>query len=140
MYYENLKNIATMERAKSGKVYKAGATLIQISATRGQTEFHLKDGEVEAKFLVIEPKADINPEYFFISFNRQLPRFLSRYQTGLNIQPKVFEFMEIPIHPREEQDSIVNHVREVDKAAEQEEQVIEMLKTLKKHALSDMFL
>jgi type I restriction enzyme M protein len=90
-------DIATFERSKKNKIYPAGSILIQVSATKGQIEYHDHDGTVEDKFGVIQTNA-INPKYLFYVLEMVMPDFLRKYQTGLNINPKIFKLLKFSVH------------------------------------------
>ena len=53
-----LPDVATYERAKKGKVYPKGCTLLQVSATKGQLVYLHEDQTVDSKYCVIEPDRD----------------------------------------------------------------------------------
>lgn len=81
-----LKDIATIERAKKGKDYPEGVTLVQLSATRGQTHLH-EGGEVKSHFAVVRVKKDskVLPTFLYIYVKETIERNLEAVRTGLNI-------------------------------------------------------
>lgn len=136
-----LLDIATVERAKAGKTYPSGSTLIQVSATNGQLKKLEEPTEVETKYAVIEPKGDaVSPDYLFWALGIAMPPFLARYQTTMNIQMGVFKHLRLEIHnERETQDEIVSLFSTVDKRVKDEEETISRLKDFKKWHLDTMF-
>ena len=50
----NITELANIERS-SGKVYPAGCTLIQVSATRGQVLYHAEEAEIPSHYAVFFP-------------------------------------------------------------------------------------
>lgn len=80
-----LKELATIERAIKGKVYKKGCMLLQISATNGDFIYLEKDSEVEAKYAVIIPNPDINSKYLYLSIGANLEKYLLKVQQVMNI-------------------------------------------------------
>lgn len=82
-----ISDIATIERAKKGKDYQKGATLIQVSATRGQVIFH-HGGTVDSQYAVIELKRDvrIKPMFLYLYLTYTVGRNIEALKAGLNIQ------------------------------------------------------
>ena len=133
-----LPEVATIERAKKGKIYPKNSTLIQVSATQGNVEYLKEDSEVDGKFAVITPNNRINPKYLNIMVNRNIGRFLSRYQSGLNIQIADLKHMEIEIH--EKQDEIARNIEIIEREEEKIEKEIEILQTTKSRFLRDLLI
>ena len=133
-----LPEVAIIERAKNGKKYPKGSTLIQVSATQGNVEYLKEDSEVDGKFAVITPNNRINPKYLNIMVNRNIGRFLSRYQSGLNIQIADLKHMEIEIH--EKQDEIARNIEIIEREEERIEKEIEMLQTTRNRFLRDLLI
>lgn len=133
-----LPEVANIERAKSGKIYPKGSTLIQVSATQGNVEYLKKDSEVDGKFAVVVPNKKINPKYLNIMVNRNVERFLSQYQSGLNIQIADLKHMEIEIH--EKQDEIARNIEIIEREEEKIEKEIEILQTTKSRFLRDLLI
>lgn len=135
----NLTDIADIERSKKEKIYSAGCTLIQVSATRGQMQLLEKEGTVESKFAVIMPK-DINKEYLFYVLTMVMPGFLARYQTGLNINPEIFNFLKLQIHKdKNMQQFVVDVMRQMSNVIGRVEREVEDFKNIKKYHLNGMF-
>lgn len=137
----NLLDIATIERAKSGKTYPAGSTLIQVSATDGKLRYMAEPGEVAQKFAVIEPDRDrVSPAYLYWALGIALPSFLARYQTTMNIQMDVFKHLKVEIHnDRETQDEIARLFATFDAQIDGIKRDIDRLKEFKKWHLDTMF-
>lgn len=136
-----LLDIATVERSKKGKIYKAGSSLIQLSATRGQMEYMNEDGKVDAKYGVIIPKSkSINTKYLYLMISMAMPGFLQVYQTGLNVATDVFRYMEIMIHDDIElQNEIVTMFNKLEELERNLIADIERWKDVKKFHLDGMF-
>ena len=135
----NLTDIADIERSKKEKIYSAGCMLIQVSATRGQMQLLEKEGTVESKFAVIMPK-DINKEYLFYVLTMVMPGFLARYQTGLNINPEIFNFLKLQIHKdKNMQQFVVDVMRQMSNVIGRVEREVEDFKNIKKYHLNGMF-
>lgn len=134
-----LTEVATFERS-SGKIYPAGSTTLQISATKGQTHFLDTDQNVEQKFAVIIPKEGIEPKYLFYSIEQAIPEFLAKYQTGLNLQVSELNHLQLII------DSNTSHQKEqveqmelLEKSIRLTESELEQLKDFKQTCLVDLF-
>lgn len=136
-----LLDVASIERARSGKTYPAGSTLIQVSATDGKLRYMDEPGEVAQKFAAIEPDcARVSPAYLFWALGIALPPFLARYQTTMNIQMGVFDHLRLEIHnDRDTQDEIVRLFASVDEQIDGIQRDIDMLKEFKRWHLGAMF-
>lgn len=136
---KNILEICTIERAKKGKEYECGCTLVQISATRGRVVYLEKSGKVNAEYAVFIPKVDINRFYLFIVIDREMIEFLAKYQTGLNIQIDILSRLDIKLHvEKETQNEMARLFLENRKFTEQTEAEIKALKDLKKYFLNEM--
>lgn len=134
-----LPDLASWERAKAGKVYPAGCTLLQISATRGQLVYLGQERTVDSRYAVIQPKA-VSGFYLFCLLESQMPDFLRTHQTGLNIQPAVLNEMEVTHYP----DPAVQKEIEMilafkNSQIESEEAQIKKLTELKRYLLGNCF-
>lgn len=137
-----LLDIVQIEKAKKGKVYPKGCTLIQLSATKGEMEYLDKDQPVVQKYGVMIPiKKDINTEYLFRIIQMTMPNFLAVYQTGLNLVPDVFKFMNVFIHDDVEVQNEINELLNMlDRIEENEKKNIQKWKELKAYHLDGMFI
>ena len=98
-----------------------------------------KEGTVESKFAVIMPK-DINKEYLFYVLTMVMPGFLARYQTGLNINPEIFNFLKLQIHKdKNMQQFVVDVMRQMSNVIGRVEREVEDFKNIKKYHLNGMF-
>lgn len=80
-----LKHVATIERAKSGKVYPAGTIVVQLSATKGQTGLLKSNGEVGSQYAAIELAPFIDPTFAFYQLKQNIQKHFNRVQEGLNV-------------------------------------------------------
>lgn len=138
--YEEVKleDVAEYARAKKGKVYPAGTSTIQISATRGQIGYLDKLSEVETKYVAIIPQAGINPKYFNIVMQKNVEEFIYKYGSGLNIQEKDVGKFPIQLHNSETQDAIAKALGYVEGQEQIAQQEIDSLKELKNTLLNKM--
>lgn len=135
----NLLDIATIERSKKNKAYKKGSILIQLSATKGQMIYLDDDTKVESKYGVFEIDKDkVEPRYLYYVLKMSMPDFLTRYQTGLNIKPEIFDSFKVKVHRSLEVQKII--VKILDSFnVELEEKEIEKYKKIKEYHLDNMF-
>lgn len=77
MRIRNITEVAQFERANKSKIYSKGATLVQVSATKGDVLQLEEDGPVESKYVVIETKGQILPDYLFFAIKHAFPPFFS---------------------------------------------------------------
>lgn len=140
--YEEVKleDIAEFGRAKAGHIYPAGASFIQVSASRGQVGYLYKKGEIESKNVVIIPQAGIDTFYFNIILKKNIDEFLHRYASGINVQEKEIGNFPIQLHNHETQKAIAGIVREMDNRCYEQENEIAKLKEFKKTLLSEMLI
>ena len=81
----NIYDICDVERAVSGKEYKAGSCYIKLSAV-DESVGQIKDkGLIDQRYAVFEPKDEINTDYMFIAIERCFPEFLRRYRSTINL-------------------------------------------------------
>lgn len=134
-----ITELASIERS-SGKVYPAGCTLIQISATNGQVLYHDKETEVPAKYAVVTANDRVLPKYLYHMISFQADAFFHAIQTGLNIQLEALSEMKLKVHTDlEKQAEIVSYLDVIEKMEASEEATIELLKQAKQTSLSEMF-
>lgn len=135
----NIFDVATFERSKSGKVYPKGSILIQVSATRGQLCYMEYDAPVDSKYGVFQPFG-IESKYLYYILDMNMPRFLSRYQTGLNINPEIFKHLNFTIHNRiETQMMIVTIMDSMQNQIDLCENEVDTWKDIKQYHLDGMF-
>ncbi len=135
----NITELANIERS-SGKVYPAGCTLIQVSATRGQVLYHAEEAEIPAKFAVVTANDKVLPRYLYHMISFQADAFFHAIQTGLNIQIESLNEMKLKIYTDlEKQAEIVRYLDAIEKMEASEEAIIELLKQAKQTNLSEMF-
>ena len=135
----NITELANIERS-NGKIYPAGCTLIQVSATRGQVLYHVEEAEVPAKYAVVTANDKVLPKYLYHMISFQADVFFHAIQTGLNIQIDSISEMKLKIHTDlEKQTEIVRYLDVIEKMEASEETTIELLKQAKQTNLSEMF-
>lgn len=91
-----LKEIATLERAKKGKIYPKDSVVVQISATNGQVGMLQLPGKVESKYVVIQSRQGMDNRLVFMYLQLIVPWWFHRVKEGLNV--KFEEIGNIPLH------------------------------------------
>ena len=137
----SLFDVATVERAVTGKIYPAGSTLLQVSATDGRPRYMGEQGEVAQKFAVIEPDRDrVSPAYLFCALGIAVPPWLARYKTTMNIQMEAFAHLRLEIHnDRETQEEIARLFSALDDRIDGIQRTISLLGEFKRWHLDTMF-
>lgn len=135
-----LLDLVQIERAKKDKIYYKGNIIIQVSASKGQIFYLDHDTTVESKYIVLKDNKVINTKYLYYVISDLLPEFLAKYQTGINIKPEVFKYMELVIHNDiETQNHIVNILDKLDERTKKEEELLLLCKDFKEYHLNKMF-
>ena len=135
----NITELANIERS-NGKIYPAGCTLIQVSATNGQVLYHTEEAEVPAKYAVVTANDKVLPKYLYHIISFRADTLFHAIQTGLNIQIDSLSEMKLKIHADlEKQAEIVRYLDVIEKMEAKEETAIELLKQSKQTNLSEMF-
>lgn len=134
-----LEDVAEYARAKQGKIYPAGTSTLQISATRGGIGFLSEPGYVHTKNVAIIPQTGIDPLHFNIAMQRNIDLFMHKYATGINIQEHEVGKFPIYLHDYETQKAIVAMFRQLEHEMAVERDTVNALKDLKNNMLSNMF-
>lgn len=136
MRTRNIKEIARFERANKSKIYGKGATLIQVSATKGEILQLEEDGMVESKYVVVESKGKILPDYLFFAIKHAFPPFFQKWRTGLNLQVSNIVKLEIRFDDDVEvQKQFIQEIQAILKLKKAYEEEIKAYEDIKK----DMF-
>lgn len=138
----NLLDLVEIERSKKNKLYPAGSILIQLSATRGQMKYMDRSGPVDTKYgvMILKDKS-INPRYLYFILSVSMSSFLEVYQTGLNIVPEVFKFMNLEIHTdKKVQDKIAKMFDDLEDIENNYQKEISRWKDVKQFHLDKMFI
>ncbi len=146
----NLKNwrsvkflsVADIERSRKNIVYPAGSIKIQLSASDGQLVYMREAGQAEDKYGVISVKDPdvLDGEYLYYILEKNLPSFLAKYQSGMNINPEIFKYLKIDIHNEiETQRAIVKVLGKMRRELEREEETISKLTAVRDWHLGKMF-
>ena len=136
-----LLDLVDIERVKKNKIYDKGNIIIQVSASRGQMFYLYNDDILETKYVILIPKTKkINMKYLYYILQDELPIFLKKYQTDINIQPEIFKYLDLSIHNDiETQNHIVNILDKLDERTKKEEELVLLFKDFKEYHLNKMF-
>ena len=137
-----LLDLVQIERAKKDKIYNKGNIIIQVSASKGQIFYLDHDTTVESQYIVLTCKDNkvINTKYLYYVISDLLPKFLTKYQTGINIQPEAFNYMELVIHDDiNTQEHIAKIFDKIDEDIKKEEALLKQYQDFKKYHLDKMF-
>ncbi|MDY5437154.1 hypothetical protein [Peptostreptococcus porci] len=137
-----LEDLGKIDRAKKGKVYKAGTVFIGVSATRGGDVHYLdEDGEIESKYATVEFNGKYNSKYIYYAILSEHNRWINRYIQNINVTISDLKAMEINIITDiNKQNEIVNKLDLLDSWIENEERLIYMWKNIKKSSLEKMLI
>ena len=99
-----LTEIASIERTQKNRVYPVNTIYVQVSACRKGTEkiWNLthKEGHLEDKYAVIEPKINVIPKYFAIALENVTAEWMHRYiGSSINISMDLFKYLKVAYHP-----------------------------------------
>ena len=143
--HQYLTSLAEVKRTEKGRMYPKGTLYIQVSACKrgGEDAWNILDHEstLEDKYAVAVPKIDIIPKYLQIALDYQTPRWHARYVgTNINISMDAFDFLEVEYDDDlEKQKRYVEMIEAAEKAAEDEERIIEEYKKMKAWYLKKLF-
>ena len=137
-----LLDLVDIERAKKNKVYEKGNIIIQVSASKGQIFYLEEDTTVESQYIILTCKNNkiINTKYLYYVISDLLPKILVKYQTGINIKPEVFNYMELIIHDNiKTQEHIAKIFDKIDEDIKKEEELLKKYQDFKKYHNEKMF-
>lgn len=133
------RQVCIVERAVSGKKYKAGTCFIKLSAVDEFVGQIKEAGNIDSRFAVFEPKKEVDCDYLYIAIKRVFPDFLRRYRTTINLQFSTLVNFILDWHDNEkDQRYIVEQIRMIDNEIEMIERQIDNEKQLKKWYLEKM--
>lgn len=137
----NVQDLCTIERAKLGKIYRAGTCFVKLSAVDEFVGQLQTAGEIDSRYAAIEPKKEMNLEYLYIAINRKFPEFLRKYRTTINLQESTLKHFTIDWHgDKKVQEKIVKEIDEIEKEINLTERQIDCEKEMKKWYLSELLI
>lgn len=94
-------------RPKKNQIYPSGCICLQVSASKGELVYLAEAQQVDAKYVVIQPRNAI-PYYLFLVIEKAMPEFLYKYRQGLNISAHDIKHMEILCHTDVETQALIS--------------------------------
>lgn len=135
---KKITEIAEVERAQNERVYPAGCTLIALSATKPEPEYTTEARKIDSRYAVIIPQK-IHPEYLFEAVKWELPEFLHRHRTGINLQFSELKHLSIAVITEKEQIAWMKVIGKLNDQIEKEKKEISRMKDMKAWYLDNMF-
>lgn len=81
-------------RPKKNQMYPEGCICLQVSASKGELLYLDTSQQVDAKYVVIQPR-NVIPFYLYLMIEKAMPEFLYKYRQGLNISAHDIKHMEV---------------------------------------------
>ena len=141
-----IKSVCELERSVKNKVYKKGTCYMQMSAVSGTRQiWHLLDCDshvTPGKYMMFLPKegTTYDGEYLYIMLEKEVPDFIKRYCTTMNIQKEAFDHLSILwITDDAERREYVMLMHMQKACIDQEKKLIESVRMFKKVMMSLMF-
>lgn len=138
--YKNIYDLCTVERAVSGKTYKAGTCYVKLSAVDESVGQIKEPGEIANRYAAMEPKDEVEDmDYLRIVIEKSFPGFLYRYRTTINLQFDTLKCFKVPWHTEPEaRRYIVYSFRRIDREQEALARLIDTEKQMKRWYLDKM--
>lgn len=93
-------------RPKKNQIYPEGCICLQVSASKGELLYLDTAQQVDAKYVVIQPR-NVIPYYLYLMIEKVMPEFLYKYRQGLNISAHDIKHMEILCHTDVETQALI---------------------------------
>lgn len=93
-------------RPKKNQMYPEGCICLQVSASKGELLYLDTSQQVDAKYVVIQPR-NVIPFYLYLMIEKAMPEFLYKYRQGLNISARDIKHMEVVCHTDVETQALI---------------------------------
>ena len=93
-------------RPKKNQMYPEGCICLQVSASKGELLYLDTSQQVDAKYVVIQPR-NVIPFYLYLMIEKAMPEFLYKYRQGLNISAHDIKHMEVVCHTDVETQALI---------------------------------
>lgn len=93
-------------RPKKNQMYPEGCICLQVSASKGKLLYLDTSQQVDAKYVVIQPR-NVIPFYLYLMIEKAMPEFLYKYRQGLNISVHDIKHMEVVCHTDVETQALI---------------------------------
>ena len=140
----SIMDVYSLEPSKKGKIYPEGAIIICLAAANSEDRnkpilLRQEQGVPESCAVGI-PKIGNNSTYLHYAACREFDGFLHKHISGINLRFNELQKFEFEMHEDiAKQNEIAQMIIEFDKQTEQEEEIINSLKELKRYMLSTLF-
>lgn len=91
---------------KKNQMYPEGCICLQVSASKGELLYLDTSQQVDAKYVVIQPR-NVIPFYLYLMIEKAMPEFLYKYRQGLNISAHDIKHMEVVCHTDVETQALI---------------------------------
>lgn len=109
-----------------------------LSANGGKLEYIKENCEGYSGNAAIKAKKCIDI-YLYYAILSEMPEFLSKYKETINLKFEYLKYLEVNVPDIETQINIVQVLKEIDRAINEEENQIQHAKDIKKSFLGKMF-
>lgn len=137
--HKRINDVANVYRSRPGERIPIGSSIIRLSANDGSVEYAEKEKEGAQGYVVIEPCEGILPKYLFFAIQKEMPKFLARYKTCINLKFDALKYLKINVQEKEKQRDIVDMFEKVDLVIKREEEIVDRLEKVKRWHLKKMF-
>lgn len=93
-------------RPKKNQMYPEGCICLQVSASKGELLYLDTSQQVDAKYVVIQPR-NVIPFYLYLMIEKAMTEFLYKYRQGLNISAHDIKHMEVVCHTDVETQALI---------------------------------
>lgn len=93
-------------RPKKNQMYPEGCICLQVSASKGELLYLDTSQQVDAKYVVIQPR-NVITFYLYLMIEKAMPEFLYKYRQGLNISAHDIKHMEVVCHTDVETQALI---------------------------------
>lgn len=93
-------------RPKKNQMYPEGCICLQVSASKGELLYLDTSQQVDAKYVVIQPR-NVIPFYLYLMIEKAMPEFLYKYRQRLNISAHDIKHMEVVCHTDVETQALI---------------------------------
>ena len=91
---------------KKNQMYPEGCICLQVSASKGELLYLDTSQQVDAKYVVIQPR-NVIPFYLYLMIEKAMPEYLYKYRQGLNISAHDIKHMEVVCHTDVETQALI---------------------------------
>lgn len=139
MQYKNIGEVAEVIRTSQNSLLRPGTSYIRLSANNGAVGFLQERQELGNGYVAFIPREKIIGKYLYYQLEYEMPGFLARYKSGINLNFETIKFLKIRLISIQEQREFVKRLEILNEQQKQEEQEIARLQEYKRALLQLMF-